>query len=97
MSALYDHYQVNGGPLYAFDLGMAVEHKVLGEQEYEYDRTPVVGDVLDGETTVADVWTRKDGEMTFVTLETEFRDGDGERVLVERRTMIETEQVEGER
>jgi hypothetical protein len=35
--------------------------------------------------------------MTFVTLETEFRDGDGERVLVERRTMIETEQVEGER
>jgi hypothetical protein len=35
--------------------------------------------------------------MTFVTLETEFIDQDGDRLLVESRTMIETGQVEGER
>jgi acyl dehydratase len=96
MTALADHYQVDGGPLYAFDLGMSVERKVLGEQSYEYDRLPVVGDVLDGETTLADVRTKKDGEMTFATLETTFTDQDGDRVLVESRTMIEIGQVEGE-
>lgn len=90
MSALYDHYQINGGPLYAFDLGMDIRYKLLGEQEYEYERHPVVGDVLSGRTTVEDVWTRKDGEMTFVTLATEYFDADDSLVLTERRTMIET-------
>jgi len=97
MSAFWEHYQINGGPLYAFDLGMAREKKMLGEQSYEYERVPVVGDVLDGETRVAEVWTKKDGEMTFVTLETEFIDQDGELVLTEGRTMIETEPMEGDR
>lgn len=93
MTALYDHYWVNGGPLYAFDLGMDIRYKLLGEQEYEYERHPVVGDVLTGRTTVADVWTRKDGEMTFVSLETEYFDGD-DLVLTERRTMIETRRAD---
>lgn len=96
MSAFWEHYQINGGPLYAFDLGMAQENKVLGKQSYEYERVPVVGDVLDGETTVADVWTKKDGKMTFVTLETEYTEQDGTLVLTEKRTMIETAPVEGE-
>jgi acyl dehydratase len=58
---------------------------------------PVVGDVLDGETTLVDVRTKKEGQMMFATLETEFTDQDGDRLHVESRTMIETGQVEGDR
>lgn len=97
MSAFWEHYQKNDGPLYAFDLGMAQENKMLGKQSYEYERVPVVGDVLEGETRLADVWTKKDGQMTFVTLDTEFVDQEGQLVLTERRTMIETAPMEGDR
>lgn len=94
MTALFERYHVNGGPLYAFDLGMDQRYKVLGEQAYEYERPMVEGDVLTGVTTLADVYQRdgsRAGTMTFAVLETEFRDESGELVVTERRTIIETQ------
>jgi peroxisomal enoyl-CoA hydratase 2 len=78
-----------------FDLGLNIQHAVHGEQEYEFDRVVTVGDTLTGTTTLADVSQRegsRGGTMTFFTLETEFTDQDGERVVLARETVIETEE-----
>jgi acyl dehydratase len=80
-----------------FDLGL--EPVIIhGEQAYEYERPLVAGDVLDGETTLADVYQRegrRGGTMTFVEYETAYYDQDGDLVLTDRSTAIETEQSVG--
>lgn len=94
MTALFERYQMNGGPLHAFDFGMDQRFKVLGEQSYEYERPMVEGDVLTGETTLADVYQRdgsRGGTLTFAVLETEYRDEEAALVVTERRTIIETQ------
>ena len=76
-----------------FDLGLQTENVLHGEQEYEYERPPVVGDVLSGTTTLVDVYQsegRRGGTMTFCVYETEFHDQDDNLVLTERVTRIET-------
>ncbi|HET6507912.1 MAG TPA: MaoC family dehydratase N-terminal domain-containing protein [Baekduia sp.] len=74
-------------------LGLDIRRVVVGEVGWEYERPPVVGDVLHGRRTVADV-QRKDGArggtMTFVTLATEFRDAAEEVVVRQREVLIET-------
>jgi len=75
------------------DIGFRQEYAIHGEQEYEYERALEVGDVLTGETTLVDVYERdggRGGTMTFAVLETEYRDQDGDLVLTERSTAIET-------
>lgn len=76
-----------------FDLGFRSEYLLHGEQAYEYERPVAVGDVLEGTTTLADVFQREGGRagtMTFAVLETEYRDRDGDLVLTDRSTAIET-------
>jgi hydroxyacyl-ACP dehydratase HTD2-like protein with hotdog domain len=75
-----------------FDLGFDEERTVHGEQAYEYERQPEVGETLTGTTTLTDVSQRKgnSGIMTFVDLTTEYRNSDGELVLTEQLTAIET-------
>jgi acyl dehydratase len=78
---------------YGIDLGFREEYTIHGEQAYEYERPLVVGDVLTGTTTLADVYERdggRGGTMTFAVLETEYTDEDGELVLTARSTAIET-------
>ena len=62
-----------------------------GEQEFEYHRTPVAGDVLDGVQTITDVY-EKDSDtahMTFVVMETQWTDArDGSPVVTERFNLI---------
>ena len=75
------------------DLGFRHEYTLHGEQAYEYDRPLVVGDTLTGESAVVDAYERegaRGGTMTFAAVETEYRDPNGERVLVSRSTAIET-------
>ncbi len=80
-----------------FDLGL--EPVVIhGEQAYEFERPLVAGDVLDGETTLAEVYQRegrRGGTMTFVEYETAYHDQDGDLVVTDRSTAIETEQSVG--
>ena len=76
-----------------FDLGFQPEYVLHGEQHHEYERPMAVGDVLEGTTTLANVFQREGGRagtMTFAVLETEYRDRDGELVLTDRSTAIET-------
>jgi acyl dehydratase len=76
-----------------FDLGFRSEYIVHGEQEYEFERPLYVGDVLSGEIELADVYQRegsRGGTMTFAEYRVRYWDEDGDLVVTERQTVIET-------
>jgi hypothetical protein len=62
-----------------------------GEQEFDYHRPIVSGDVLDGEQSITDIY-EKDTDaatMTFVVMETRWTDAQsGEPVVTERFNLI---------
>ncbi|WP_049928272.1 FAS1-like dehydratase domain-containing protein [Halopiger goleimassiliensis] len=90
----FPRYSATEDDGYGFDLGFRQEYVLHGEQAYEYERPLYVGDVVTGETTLADVFQREGGRagtMTFAVFETEYRDRDGDLVLTARATAIETE------
>lgn len=91
-TAYFPRYRPEGvGMDYGMDLGLHWDRLVHGEQEYEFERPIYVGDVLRGETTLADVYQRESaGTLTFLVYETKYRDADGNLVLTERLTRIET-------
>jgi len=71
-----------------FSKGGLVLH---GEQEFEYHRTPVAGDVLDGVQTITDIYEKSSdsADMTFVVMETQWTDTrDGSPVVTERFNLI---------
>lgn len=88
----FPRYRPEGvSELRPFDLGFAAERQLHGEQEYEYERPLLVGDVLAGTITLTDVYQRDGtgGTLTFAEFEIEYRDAEDELVLVERSSVIE--------
>jgi peroxisomal enoyl-CoA hydratase 2 len=80
---------VGGRPDFGFDL----ERVLHGEQSFEYERVPVAGDVLSAEGEVVDIYQRegsRGGTMTFAEIETTYYDQDGDPVVRESSTIIET-------
>ncbi len=69
------------------DLAMDFSRVVHGDQEYEYVRTPLVGETLTVKTRIASV--RDKGNLGFCTIETQLLDAAGEPVLTARATMVE--------
>jgi len=62
-----------------------------GEQEFEYIRPVIVGDVLEGEDVIADVYQRETDTtvMTFVVTETKWTDrASGEPVVTARFNLV---------
>jgi hypothetical protein len=62
-----------------------------GEQEFEYHRAVVVGDVLVGEGIVADTYEKQSGSntLTFVVLKTTWSDDvTGEPVVTTRTNLL---------
>lgn len=86
-------FEAEGGAVgYALDLGLDLGRLLHGESAWDYLRPLRIGDELSGRVVVKDVAHRegsRGGTMTLVTVETEFRDVDGEPVLRRRDTMIE--------
>jgi peroxisomal enoyl-CoA hydratase 2 len=71
-----------------FAKGALVLH---GEQEFEYHRPIVVGDVLDGEGVIVDAYEKDTDSalMTFVVVETAWKDASsGAPVVTERFNLI---------
>src|SRR3989338_1413121 len=69
------------------DLGFDWRYVVHGEQEFEYHRPVKAGDVLSAQMKIADIYEKpgkRGGPMTFAVIETTYRDGNGETVLVGR-------------
>ncbi len=61
-----------------------------GAQEYDYFKSIHPGMIITGRTRVADIFTKesKAGSMDFVIIETDYTDQGGEKVLVEKLTVI---------
>jgi hydroxyacyl-ACP dehydratase HTD2-like protein with hotdog domain len=75
------------------DLGLNYLRVLHGEQHFEYRKPIVAGDTITGTTKVADVYEKegkRGGTMTFVVLETEWVNQDGDVALVSRNVLVET-------
>ncbi len=68
------------------ELGIDYTRVVHGEQEYEWRRPVVVGDVLTATPRIADIYAR--GPNEFLVIEAEIRDGSGDTVVVARSTLL---------
>lgn len=76
-----------------FDLGFRQEYTVHGEQAYEFERPVYVGDTLTGEVELTNIYQqegRRGGTMTFAEYTFRYCDQDGNLVLTEHQTVIET-------
>jgi acyl dehydratase len=75
------------------DHGLDMRRVLHGEQEFEYVKPVHAGDTLTAKARISTVEKRpgkRGGEMTLVTLETEYRNQSGEVCLYARSTIIET-------
>ena len=68
------------------ELGLNYAMVVHGEQEYDWRRPVVVGDVLSTVPRIADIYAKKSNE--YLVIEAEIKDARGETVVVGRTTLI---------
>ena len=75
------------------ELGLDYTRVVHGEQEYEWTRPIVVGDVLKAVPRIGDIYSK--GPNEFLVIEAEITDADGEVVCVSRGTLLSRGTAEG--
>jgi acyl dehydratase len=75
------------------ELGLDYTRVVHGEQEYEWKRPIVVGDVLKAVPRIADIYSK--GPNEFIVIEAEITDANGEVVCVSRGTLLSRGTAEG--
>lgn len=68
------------------ELGLDYSRVVHGEQEYDWRRPVVVGDVLSSLPRIAEIYDK--GSNEFLVIESQVRDSAGETVVVARSTLI---------
>ena len=68
------------------ELGLNYALVVHGEQEYEYTRPVMVGEVLRATPRIADIYSR--GPNEYLVIESDIRDSAGETVVVARTTLL---------
>jgi acyl dehydratase len=68
------------------ELGLNYTLVVHGEQEYDWRRPVVVGDVLSAVPRIADIYSK--GPNEFLVIEAEIKDAAGETVVVARSTLL---------
>lgn len=68
------------------ELGLNYAMVVHGEQEYEWRRPVVVGDVLAATPRIADIYAKKSNE--YLVVESDIKDARGQTVVVGRTTLI---------
>lgn len=93
-TSMFPRYRPAGVGRLGFDVGFDLRYELHGEQRYEFDRPVYVGDTLSGTTTLTDAYEREGrqgGTMTFAVLETEYTADDGDTVVTERQTVIESD------
>jgi hypothetical protein len=73
------------------DLGFDTANKLHGEQRFEFEQTPTVGETLSGKTTLVDVSQRDrgSGTLTKAELRMTYRDQDGELIATGRKVLLE--------
>jgi acyl dehydratase len=83
-----------GGPSFNIleEAGFDRRRILHGEQEFEFFRPVVAGDVLHSHSRIADITERegrRGGKMTMALSETIYTDGNGETVMISRNLLIE--------
>ncbi|HYA35549.1 MAG TPA: MaoC family dehydratase N-terminal domain-containing protein [Candidatus Binataceae bacterium] len=76
--------------------GFDIRRILHGEQDFELLKPILVGDTLTGVAKVADLYEKeggRGGKMTFLVVETEYKNQKGEKVAIARSTLIETGQA----
>ena len=68
------------------ELGLNYMLVVHGQQEFEWERPVVVGDVLSAVPRIADIYAK--GPHEYLVIEAEIKDSTGERVAVSRTTLL---------
>jgi acyl dehydratase len=68
------------------ELGLDYSRVVHGEQEFEWRRPVVVGDVLTAKPRIADIYAK--GPHEYLVIEADIRDATGETVVVGRSTLL---------
>ena len=68
------------------ELGLDYSRVVHGEQEYEYRRPLVVGDVMKATPRIADIYAKRSNE--YLVIEAEIKDQNGETVVVARSILL---------
>ena len=68
------------------DLGLDYDMVVHGEQEYEWKRPIVVGDILKAVPKIDAIYSK--GSNEFLVVESEITDADGEAVCICRHTLL---------
>jgi acyl dehydratase len=74
--------------------GLDPHYRLHGEEEYEYFRPILAGDVLTCRSRISEAYEKpgkRGGKMTFIVVEYTFHNQRGEKVLVSRTTSIHTE------
>jgi len=79
---------IRSGPAVLADPELKLDYSrvVHGEQEFEYRRPIMAGDVLTATPKIADISSR--GPLEFLTIETTIADETGETVVIARATLI---------
>ncbi len=74
------------------DLKINMAKMLHGGQEYEYIKPIKPGDTVTGKTKIANIFEKsgKGGTMEFIVLETTYTNQNGEKVLVDTSTLIQT-------
>ncbi|MGH2692362.1 MAG: FAS1-like dehydratase domain-containing protein [Actinomycetota bacterium] len=75
------------------ELGLDYTRVVHGEQEYEWKRPLVVGDVLKAVPRIGDIYSK--GPNEFLVIEAEITDADGKVVCISRGTLLSRGTAEG--
>jgi acyl dehydratase len=75
------------------ELGLDYTRVVHGEQEYEWKRPIVVGDVLKATPRIGDIYSKGPNEL--LVIEAEMTDADGEVVCISRGTLLSRGTAEG--
>jgi acyl dehydratase len=71
------------------ELGMNVARILHGEQSFAYHRMAYVGDVLQFESHIADIYEKKGGALTFIVRETRVTDHRGESIADLRSVIVQ--------
>lgn len=94
VTVLADHWRKDGALSHAVALGADVERLLHGEVAWEYLRPLHVGEELTATARVLGADRRegkRGGAMTIVTVETVYRDAEGDVAARRRDTLIETD------
>ena len=68
------------------ELGLDYSRVVHGEQEYEWRRPVVVGDVLRATPHIADIYSK--GPNEYLVIEADIKDASGDTVVLARTTLL---------